>query len=52
MKGIKRFINEWNLILAVYTVLMGAIGFQMWYITKIKSELKLFKEDVENRKHK
>ena len=44
MKGIKRFINEWNMILAVYAVLMGAIMFQMWYITKIKSELKLFTE--------
>jgi hypothetical protein len=52
MKGIKRFINEWNLILIVYAILMGTIMFQMWYINKIKAELKLFTKDVNDTKHK
>lgn len=52
MKRIKEFINEWNTILVVYLILMGMIIFQMWYIGEIKAELKLFKENVKNTKHK
>jgi len=52
MKRIREFINEWNLILAVYGILMSTIMFQMWYIGEIKSELKLFKENVKNRECK
>lgn len=52
MNRIKRFINEWNAILVVYAILMGLIIFQMWYIGQIKSELKLFKENVKDTKHK
>jgi len=53
MKGIKRFINEWNGILIVYAILMGAIIFQMWYISEIKAELKLFQtKDVNDTKLK
>ena len=53
MKRIKEFINEWNMILAVYAILMCTILFQMWYIGEIKAELKLFKsKDVNDTKHK
>jgi hypothetical protein len=44
MERIKRFINEWTMILVVYGCLVGLIGFQLWYTLKLKSELKLFQE--------
>ena len=40
----KKFLNEWNLIFLVFGILSIAIIVQMWYIYKIKSELKLFNE--------
>ncbi len=52
MKRIKEFINEWNTIILVYIFLMCTILFQMWYIGEIKAELKLFKENVKDTKHK
>jgi hypothetical protein len=44
MKGIKRFINEWNMILVVIGFLMACVSFQLWYTLKLKAELKLFRE--------
>jgi hypothetical protein len=38
----KKLINEWVLIFTIFGILSLAIIFQMWYIYKIKSELKLF----------
>ena len=44
----KKWIKEWNLILAVYVILASAIVFQMYYIYQLKQEIKLFNN--ENRK--
>jgi hypothetical protein len=44
MKGIKRFINEWNMMLVVIGFLMACVAFQLWYTLKLKAELRLFRE--------
>lgn len=43
---------ERNILYITFGFLAACIVFQMWYITKIKSELKLFqqKEQVVNKK--
>lgn len=43
----KRF-NEWMMIWVVFAIMAGAILFQMLYISHIKSELKLFRENDKN----
>ena len=43
---------ERNSIWVAYGFLVFCVLLQMWYITKLKAELKLFKADVEYRKHK
>ncbi len=41
----KKWINEWNVILVVYALLASAIMFQMYYIYQLKQELKIYKND-------
>ena len=43
---------ERNSIWVAFGFMCACILFQMWYITKLKSELKVFKENVEYRKLK
>lgn len=43
---------ERNSIWVAFGFMCVCILFQMWYITKLKSELKVFKENVEHKKLK
>ena len=42
----KKWIKEWNVIIAVYVLLTSAIVFQMYYIDQLKQELKIYKNDI------
>jgi phosphotransferase system glucose/maltose/N-acetylglucosamine-specific IIC component len=37
--------SEWNMLWIVYGFMAAAVLFQTFYILKLKSELKLFKEN-------
>ncbi len=45
MKKMKKWINEWNVIIVVYALSASAIVFQMYYIYQLKQELKIYKND-------
>ncbi len=42
----KKWFNEWNVIIVVYAILASAIMFQMYYIYQLKQELKIYKNDI------